>query len=171
MFPLPREQIYSQNNIPRILCLISELCKYDDEPIFTLRDQKEGMESLQTLFINLTVNDPTEVTFAETVFGDVFYWVTVREIKALKDTLDKWREVASIKRKAIAYKAILDEVTSGGKSAFSAARYLIDEPNKNKRSPQVKAEVETTKAAARELYSADIANLKDYMDVKKGFAN
>lgn len=171
--PIPREEIYTVNNSLRILCLIQELCKHTDEPIFTLRDEKEGYESLQTLFINLTVEDPTEATFAEVVFGDVHYWLKARENRILKPYIEEWRMVADVKRKAMAYEAIISEVKNKGRSAFSAAKFLIDEPNKDKRNPKVKESVEETKARAREeaTYSEDFRNIKDLLDEQKSQLN
>lgn len=148
--PLRREQLYTPNNVIKSLCLIKELSKPGDEPVFTIRDEKEGYESLKTLFVNLTVEDPSEATFAEVVFNDVGYWLKVRENKVLKPYLEEWREEADIKRKAIAFKSIVKEVQEGGKSAFSAAKFLIDEPYKDKRSKQTKEQVSKTKKAAKD---------------------
>lgn len=150
-----------------------ELCKHTDSPIFTIRDEKEGYESIQTLFINLTVEDPTETVFAETVFGNVPYWLKARENRTLKPYIEEWRAVADVKRKAMAYEAIIGEVKTRGRNSFSAAKYLIDEPNKDKRNPKTKQEVETTKAAARKLseYSEDYHNIKDLLDEQKSYPN
>ena len=148
--PLRRDQLYTQNNVIKSLCLIKELSKPGDEPIFTIRDEKEGYESLKTLFVNLTVNDPSEAVFAETVFNDVGYWIKVRENKVLQPYIEEWRIEAAIKRKSIAYQSIVREVQEGGKSAFSAAKYLIDEPYEDKRKPEVKEKVAKTKQVAKD---------------------
>ena len=147
--PLPREYIYTTNLKPKVLCLIKELCKPTDKPIFTVRDEKEGLHSLRTLFVSYTVEDASESTFAEEVFGDVGYWLKAREHKFIKPFVEEWREEADVKRKAIAYKAIVAEVRDNGKSAFSAAKFLIDEPHKDKRNTETKAKVEKTKAKAK----------------------
>lgn len=172
-FPIGREYLYTTNNNIKILCLIQELAKPDDEPIFTLRDQKDGYESLQILFINLTVNDPTEATFAETVFGDVYYWLAARENSRLKPYLDQWRKVATIKRKRMAYEAIVSEVETRGRNAFSAAKFLIDEPEKDKRKSKVKEDVESTKKAAKDLalYDEDYDRIKGILDEQKSYPN
>lgn len=148
--PLDRDQLYTPNNVIKSLCLIKELCKPGDEPVFTIRDEKDGYESLKTLFVNYTVEDPSEATFAEVVFNDVGYWIKVRENKVLKPYIEEWREEADIKRKAIAFKSIVKEVQEGGKSAFSAAKFLIDEPYKDKRKAEVKNKVNKTKQAAKD---------------------
>lgn len=161
--PLKREQIWTPQNHPKFLCLIKELCKHTDVPVFTLRDEKDGLESLQTLFINLTIEDPTEATFAEVVFGDVFYWLKVRDNKALVPFLTEWRKVAAVKRKSLAYNQIINEVKTQGKSAFSAAKFLLDEPEEVKAKRKTKAEVQETKDLARNDYRSDIDNLKGFI--------
>ena len=162
--PLTRDQLYTCNNVLRILCHIKELCKPTDTPIFTLRDEKKGLESLRTLFVSLTINDPTEATFAETVFNDVGYWLKAREIVRLKSHLDEWREEADIKRKAMAFESIINEVRTQGKSAFSAAKYLIDEPYKPSKTKEAKAQVRKTTEKAKSVYKDDLSNLEEFMD-------
>ena len=163
--PLDRDQLYTANNGIRILCLIKELCKPTDTPIFTLRDEKKGLESLRTLFVSYTVADPTEATFAEVVFNDVGYWLKAREIPKIKVNLDEWRQEADVKRKAIAFKSIIDEVTTQGKSAFSAAKFLIDEPFKDK--PKGSEAAKKSKAStdtAKGIYKDDLDNLQEFLN-------
>ena len=161
--PLDREYIYTVNQKAKVLCLIKELCKPADVPIFTIRDEKEGYHSLRSLFVSYTIEDASETTFAEEVFGNVGYWLKAREHKFLKPFVEEWREEADVKRKAIAYKAIVEEVQTKGKSAFSAAKFLIDEPHKDKRNTETKAKVEKTKAKARaDVYIPE--GLEDILD-------
>lgn len=162
--PLDRDQLYTCNNVLKVLCLIKELCKPGDTPIFTLRDEKEGLESLRNLFVSLTINDPTEATFAETVFNDVGYWLKAREIVRLKSHLDEWREEADVKRKAIAFESIINEVRTQGKSAFSAAKYLIDEPYKPSKTKEAKTQVKKTTEKAKSIFKDDLSNLEEFMD-------
>jgi len=166
--PLPRETIYTPNNSARFLCLIKELCKPGEDPIFTLQKEKDGYESLQVLFINYTIYDPTESTFALSVFGDVTYWLDVRDTKVMKPYVEKWRREADVRRKALAYQAVINEVTKNGKSAFSAAKFLIDEPEKGKTKP-ARAKANETKSEAKKLVmdsdsKLDWDNLKDYVN-------
>jgi hypothetical protein len=164
--PVDRDQIYTTNNGLKVLCLIKELCKPTDTPIFTLRDEKEGYESLRTLFVSLTVEDPSEATFASVVFDDVGYWLKARENKILKPYVEEWREEADVKRKALAFNAIVHEVKTGGKSAFSAAKFLIEEPYKDKRTPKTKAQVQkTTEKAKASVFIPD--NLDDFLNQGK----
>ena len=101
------------------------------------------------MFVNLTVNDPSEATFAEAIFGDVGYWLKARENKVLIPYLEDWRHEADVKRKSLAFQAIVDEVKTGGKSAFSAAKFLIDEPYKDKRNTETKRRSKASTEEAR----------------------
>lgn len=161
-----REDIYTPNNTPRFLCLIKELCKPTDKPIFTLRDSKEGYISLRTLFLKLVTDDPSESTFAEEVFGDVGYWLKVRDNRYLKPHVEEWRQEADVLRKAKAFKAIMNEIETEGKSSFAASKFIIDEPWKDKRNPKTRAKSkESTEKAASE-FKDDFTRLTE-----EGFIN
>lgn len=160
MSMLTRSDIYTPQGSLKILCLIQELAPFgsSQEPLFTLREEKEGFISLKRLFVDHTWDDPSEATFALEVFGDVGYWLKARESKALKVHLTEWREEADVYRKKEAFKAIINEVTSQGKSAFSAAKFLIDEPWKSSPSnpapkgrPPKDTSKKTTLAASKEV--------------------
>ena len=160
---LTRDQIYSGNNRPRILCLIMELRqRYDEEPIFTIRDEKEGLISLKKLFVSHCVDDPTEVSFAEAVFGNVGYWLEVRDIPLLKKHVDQWRTEADIVRKSRAFKALYSEVVNDGRAALTAAKYLIEEPWKE-RKDKAKSRKTSEEAATKthNEYSEDFERLKE----------
>jgi len=75
-----------------------------------------------------SVDDPSEVTFAEEVFGDLFFWQSLTEASFFKKHIEEWRLLASTVRKKEAFKAIINEVKTNGKSSFTAAKYLIEEP-------------------------------------------
>lgn len=138
--PLTRDHLYTSLNNIRVTCLYKELCAQGDKPIFTIRTHKEGLISIKNLFVDLTVDDPTEVTFANEVFGEVGYWLKSRENPTLKPHLEEWRLEADVIRKSKAFKAIVDEVVTNGKSALSASKYLIEEPWKSKSgTPETKA--------------------------------
>lgn len=172
--PLDSKYLYAGNGRARVNQLIEEFSKYDYRPdfdsMFSIKAEHPTKHSLQTLFINLTVEDPTEATFAEVVFGDIDYWLKARESVTLKPHLEDWRKVADTKRKAIAYKAIIDEVKTGGKSAFSAAKFLITEPEKPK-TKATKKTIEETSKAAKSIYTEDLESLKDYMNDQTSYTN
>ena len=161
MVMLSRDQIYTDQNRPKTLCLIVELCKYTDSPLFTIRDEKEGYVSLQKLFIDHVTDDPSEVDFAEVVFGDVLFWMNMRDNKQIKPFVEDWRAICDAKRKSKAFKSIISEVEGGGRSAFTAAKFLIEEPWKDKRNPKDKQESEDSSTKAFSGYADDIKKLKE----------
>lgn len=162
MAMLDRSQIYTDLNKPKTLCLIKELCKQGiDQPIFTIRDEKEGYISLQKLYVEHTVEDPSEATFAEVVFGDFLYWLALRDNPKVKPFVEDWRQIADAKRKSQAFKAIINEVQNDGKSSFSAAKFLIDEPWKDKRNPKVKAQSKASTEKAMSSFKDDVKRLRD----------
>ena len=159
---LSRNQIWTDQNRPKTLCLIKELCKQGiDDPIFTVRDEKEGYISLQKLYVEHTINDPSEAEFADLVFGDFIYWMHLRETPKFKPFVEEWRLIADAKRKSKAFKAIVREVEEEGKASFSAAKFLIDEPWKDKRNPKTKAQSKETTEKAYSGFDDDIKRLRE----------
>jgi len=145
---LTSDQMYNKQNVPTFNQLIVEFAIHRVErdkskSVFTIRQDKEGYISLKRLFVSHVVDDPSEASFAEAIFGDVGYWLKVRTQKEIKGYLVTWREEADSIRKSLAFKAMIQEVREDGKSSFSAAKYLIEEPWKG-RSRAVKAKVTKT---------------------------
>ena len=138
-----------------------ETCAHHNEPIFTLRDEKEGYISLRKLYLQYVPNDPSEAVFAEVVFGDVGYWLHLRENKLLKPFFDEWRQEADVIRKSKAFTAIIKEVEGEGRSSFSAAKFLIEEPWKDKRDPKVKKESKETTSKASLQVKSDVERLRE----------
>lgn len=140
-----RDQIYNTMNVAMIRPLLLE--EGSNSAVFTLsREHKDGYVSLYKLFIQFVVDDPTETTFAEEVFGDISYWFTVRESVTLKNHLEEWREICDVLRKKKAFSAILEEVKTKGRNSFQASKYLIEEPWK-KGSPNRRKVRQTTEQA------------------------
>lgn len=104
-------------------------CEYNPDGILTLnRFGKEGRVSLYQLYIIHATEDPSEVQFAEEVFGDILYWKRLQGESFFKSHIAEWRDVAAEKRKQLAFKAVVNEVKTEGRSSFTAAKYLIEEP-------------------------------------------
>jgi hypothetical protein len=154
-----REQFWTINGIPKTNSLFHETCRQGDQPIMSLHGGG-GLPSLRTYFVNLTTNDPSEYTFAETVFGDIRYWFRLRDAKFLVDLLPEWREEADMKRKQLAFKAIINEVENEGRSSFSAAKFLIDEPWKGQKKEVKETRKKTTQKAVS-VFDQDIERLKE----------
>jgi hypothetical protein len=118
--------LYNKSNNMLIRDIFSE---WNPDALLTLdKNGKEGKICLFKLYMAHTVDDPSEVVFAEEVFGDLFFWQCLSEANWFQKHIQEWRHLAAIKRKQKAFKAIIQEVENKGRSSFSAAKYLIEEP-------------------------------------------
>ena len=155
------KDLYTPQGRTKFLCYIDELKGHEDiEPIFTVRNEKKGLISLKKLYMKYCVDDPSEATFAEEVFGDLGYWMQVRESPRFLPFLRAWREEAEVMRKRNAFLAVAREIKSEGRSAFTAARFLIEEPWKNR--AQKKAAKKTTQEAFTKAdLEEDVARLRE----------
>jgi len=164
---LTRDQMYNKMNSPAFLGLIVEVCQNRPtldtaKAVFTLRDEKDGYISLKKLFVTHVAEDPSEASFAQALFGDVGYWLRVSNNRELKEVLPAWREEAEILRKSVAFTSMTREVKEGGRNAFSAAKYLIEEPWKGRAKKVVEQKKKTTEKAAQTI-SSDIEFMKEYL--------
>lgn len=162
---LTHDQMYNKVGAPQFLKLVLEFNQLRpqwnlDDAVFTLKAKHEGLISLRKLFVAHVAEDPTEVSFALAVFDDVAYWTRVREYADFKPYVEKWRAEADIIRKSKAFKSILSEVKEGGRSSFSAAKYLIEEPWKG-RAKTTKENIKKTTEKAFDLVRDDLTRLKE----------
>lgn len=154
------------NNLPRTRILF---CQKDaNGPLSVSRKDIPGKVNLFNLFMELVVEDPSEVTFAEEVFGDIVYWKEhLSQDLWFKTHLENWRMAATEKRKSLAFKSIIKEVKESGKSAFTAAKYLIEEPWLVGATASEKKEIAKTRRATTEraytatAFQEDLARLKE----------
>lgn len=157
------EQLHSSQNHRLTKALFLETCRPCDEPIMTLsRTQKRDLVVLKDIFIELTQDDPSEMSFAEYVFGDYGHWKLISDATWMQPYLSEWRMIADVKRKSKAFKSIVREVEEGGRNSYSAAKYLIDEPWKGK-SKDAKENVKESKERARNEYTQDFKRIKEMM--------
>lgn len=157
--------LHTDKNVPKTKEIF---CEHNDKGILTYsRDDKPGKINLYKLYMSFCVEDPSEVKFAEEVFGDIGFWLRLQNAVFFKETLTEWRQHAAEKRKCLAFEAIIKEVKNDGKSSFTAAKYLIEEPWRNGNSvaekKRLKAEIEKTATNAFISKSAesDYQRLKD----------
>lgn len=92
-------------------------------------DHPKGYLSIRKLYVEHTIDDPTEYTFAMEVFGSWEVWCGIRDSSdpKIQKALASARELASVKRQAIAFRAVMDKVKEGA-ATFQAERWLVDEP-------------------------------------------
>lgn len=158
------EQLYSSQGHKRTRALFYETALPTDKPIITLgTHEKEGYFHLRSAFLEMCVEDPTEVNFAEAVFGDYAFWENITKAKWIEPYLNEWRRICDVKRKEMAFKALVSEVKTQGKMKVSAARYLIEEPWKDKRNTKNKQDVNESTDQAKKAWQSDIKRLEDFM--------
>lgn len=156
-----KEQLWASNGQARTNSLFSETARPGDTPIMSLNGGREDLPCLRDLYVPLVANDPSEVSFAEAVFGEVRYWLRLRQAVFMPKYLEEWETLADTKRKQLAFEAILKEIREGGRSSFTAAKYLIEEPWKDKRSPEVKERNKKTTSDAASFFKEDIERLSE----------
>lgn len=162
-----REQLYAPNGVKKSTGLFVETCKPEDTPLFSLIQEREGLIWLKSLFIPMVTTDPSEGLFAETVFGDVGFWLNVSKATRLKPFFDDWRKEADVRRKMEAFKVLNEEVQTRGKFAYSAAKYLIEEPWKEQsvKGKKASSSKDTTEDAFSSVFSKqDTKNLKTLLN-------
>jgi hypothetical protein len=99
--------------------------------IFTLREDdivKDGrnMVSLRKLYLSYCATDPTEYTFAWQVFGSWETWQQLSRSNYLSKDIAVWRREVETKIKSEAIRSIAEEMRSGGRSSFGAAKLLLE---------------------------------------------
>lgn len=157
------EELYNNRNN---MLLRDIFCEWNPSAILTYnKNGKDGKVNLFNLYMAHAVDDPSEVVFAEEVFGDLYFWQCLAE-SWFKPHVEEWRHLAAIKRKQQAFKAIITEVKTNGRSAFTAAKYLIEEPWKlgsaTERKKVRKQISDTADAALQETtIQSDIKRLKE----------
>lgn len=161
-----REQLYGRTNIPYTKKIFYEWVGSEGLVNLT-HEEREGTIPLRKLFIPMTIKDPTEVEFAEYVFGDYSYWdyLERRTQSWTAKHIAEWRHLANIGRKSEAFKTIYEELKEG-KSSYQAAKYLIEEPWKVAESPdkrKARKEIRETAEEAFEIsgVSEDLRRLKE----------
>jgi len=158
---LKKEDYLTSQGIRKTSSLFIETSRTGDKPIFTLSSHRDDYIRLQDLYVQYCVDDATELTFAEEVFGDYVYWEFLSKANSqIREAVAKWRQLAEVHRKRKAFKSIVKEVEDDGKNAFAASRYLIQEPWKDKTTPKKRAASKETSEVAANSYKSDFERLK-----------
>lgn len=160
---LTTKELLTTNNICRTASLFYETKREGDIPIFTLSPSPPpgaaGLIQFRPIYLSYCVEDPTEMSLAEGVFVDWSYWDKISKTPRLVPYIEELRKVAAIKRKELAFKAVIQEAKDG-KSRFTAAKYLIEEPWKGN-SRSVKKQIQETSIEAANLVNEDIERLRE----------
>jgi hypothetical protein len=159
-----RDKFYAPGNKLKTKSLFIETCQLDrrHNAIFTnaLEDRDEYV-SLYKLYMAYTLDDPSEYTFAEIVFGDWITWEQISNAPTIRNWVNEWRSSNAVRQKSIAIKAMIEKVKAGEKDSFLAAKVLLakgwqDQPKS--KSAKEKDE-EETKIAMANLYEDDATRL------------
>ena len=90
----PKEMTHNSMGRMKLGALFVETHRPGDEPFLSLKAQKDnGYVSLRDLFIQYVVDDPSEATFAEVVFGDMEHWNQLLACNWMDEHVTKWRAI------------------------------------------------------------------------------
>jgi len=161
-----KEQLYGKNNIPYTQAIFYEWV--GEKGLVNLgSEEKKGTFPLRKIFVPMVIKDPTEVSFAEYVFGDYAYWEYLeRRTKSwTAKHIAEWRSQADIGRKSRAFQTIMAELEEG-KSSYQAAKYLIEEPWKIKNADDKRAARKQVRETAEQAFeesgvSDDLKRLRE----------
>lgn len=130
---IPMDTLKTEKGVVRTQTLFYELSYSElDHVVFTLKEHDtettcgRPLKSLHRLFVDLSVADASEYTFAQYVFGSWDVWQKLQNSPMLAKHINKWRLEADVVRKSMGFKTIVGEVQSEGKNAFAAAKYLVE---------------------------------------------
>lgn len=169
---LTPDDLYFAQGLVRTKALFVEFC---DEPkkdyaVFTVGHQDRMLLgrkriALQKLYTQYCVSDPTEYTFAMAVFGEWYAWTKVRTFlntKRVGDKIGQWEREVAVAIKSRAMNSIVQEMEEGGRSSFSAAKFLSDrgwldrsELSRKEKAELKKEEEELNKEAREAAFDAD----------------
>lgn len=165
------ETFRGSNGKAKTQSLFYELCYSDtSDAIFTLKErdieaQGKLFLSLKKLYVSMVPADPTEYEFSQTVFNSWEIWQKISNAPNIKTHVAKWRHEVHVKVKSQAIQAIAEEMHTGGRSSFSAAKLLLekgwldkDNASQAKKKLEAKEEQEQNKQALS-LLSEDAERL------------
>lgn len=166
------DQYKTEQGVIRTKSLFYEMV-YDtpEFAVFTVKEEEHTTPDgrplipFSRIFVSSLINDPTEYTFAMETFGSWSAWDKIRNSdRRLVKLIEEWRVEADIARKAMAFRSVVEEA-QGGKSAFSASKYLIEEPWATKgpdgRSARKRAQETASKAFERAGVAEDVKRLRE----------
>lgn len=131
--------------------------------LYSLKDEDhKGYPSLSRLYLEMM--DPTEYNFAIQYFESWDHWEALCQCAWFKPYIAKWRRELEVKIKSVALAQIKKEA-AGGKSAFTAAKYLLErgwEPKEGQGRTKGRPSKDDIKKAADELVQAHSEIDKDF---------
>lgn len=145
-----------------------------DKVLFNLTRQHKPngpvpTKSLFQLYMDYAIDDPTEVTFAQEVFGDWEHWQMIRKAYPVKIHIEKWEEEAEIKRKSRLVTQLNDITKNDPRNAFQAAKFLLKEGSvlrhsntgKDLRKVRAQDKAQISSILEDKEYQEDVARLQE----------
>lgn len=173
MIKLPVTIMHPTTEVPMTNQLFYENYKDNGKAIFTLKDRDFADPtgkiyfSLKKLF--LESDDPTEYTFAITVFGSWKLWNKVKSCKLMRDLIPEWKEELEIKMKSQAQLKIVEISNSKSPNAMQAAKYVDQEifkrhrrgrPSKEEVQSELKKEAKVSAQVKEDMERLGITTIK-----------
>jgi hypothetical protein len=158
--------LYNAQGVAKTRKFILEFCTTAEDRLnstFSVSEHPNPEKvPMKILYMSLSVDDPSEVSFAEEVFGHLGFWHDLSETDFMKPYVERWRREADLKRKQKAFKTIIETATKGDTSAsrLSAAKYLLEkawEPKDTKARKQDKQDIKTV----ADSFKSDLERLQE----------
>lgn len=122
---IPEDKLRNANGTMVTTSLFWEFSCDMDKAFFTMtHSDKNGLVAFKPLYVKLTVEDPTEYTFALEVFGSWDHWQKMLKNRKVRDFVDTCREERDIAIESNAVREIIEEAATG-KAKFQAAKFLV----------------------------------------------
>jgi hypothetical protein len=165
------KQLHAASGKPKGRSLFREWAPPEirDQALFTLKKYDDAKsKSLYKLYMTYAIDDPTEVTFSEAVFGSHAFWLTFRGQTPVKEVIDEWEDEAERIRLSRQIEVVL-EATKNERTSLSAAKFLLGEGHKLRPSYEAKDGRAARKANREkiketiisEAFAEDIARLQE----------
>jgi hypothetical protein len=106
--------------------LFEELTNRPEFVCLSLSRKEKKYPSFPQLYLKYCKDDPTEYTFAMEVFGDWHWWDMIRRDRRISGLVEELKTEIEVYLRAKGFKTVLQEAKSGGRSSFTAAKFLVD---------------------------------------------
>lgn len=156
------KELFTSNGIARTKSLFKEVAVTDEHCLFTLEKNSDYIK-LKDIYVKLVMDDPSENSFVETVFGDWKVWNKIKECSWFTPYYEVWEEEATVKRKSKAFQTIVEEATGNGRNRLQAAKYLLDEPWKGRTKPAREKRLATTEEAYAHV-DKDLDRIREHIN-------
>lgn len=151
-------------NIRLLMALFLEQ-SYEDRTfvLYTLKDDDhDGYKSLYKLY--MSIQDPTEIKFAEACFENYDHWVKVSECKWMVPFITRWREELDLRIRSKALANVMHiAADEHSKFSYEANKYLLSGQWKpSQKDPVGRPSKERIRQEAARLFNDEKDTLEDF---------